>query len=225
MNFDDIISSVKDVLADAAKGIDEEAQRGIDAFEQDVEIANERGKEVVPTNSTSYLITDNNTGDEKYVKVFREDESGNIIKVVETFNDGTSFSYVKPENIDNFFGDLSKKGRNLSIYSAPIDITKPSEIPDEYHNDRASVFYDTAVDGDFDANKVFGNNNHPVRWFGTRKSKLFKPVADTPYQSFEDALRQARLMGNTFYNVPNYYPDDYISPITGGFRMPDGTLS
>lgn len=123
----------------------------------------------------SYLVTDNNTDKDKYIKVYFHEETGRPIGVREYQDDGSYISITSPQRVDDYFQRMKEASNNYTITSAPIDIFTPDEI-DESSHDKADVLYDTVAMGEFNPQEVFAINNTGVRRFGTRRSKAYNTV-------------------------------------------------
>lgn len=188
--FDDIAKNVTEsfnVLQDAAK-------QGAQAARQAAQATNEKIKQDGGTppqaEGRAYMVTNNDTGEDSYIKVYYDPIIKDKVKV-EEYIDGKVISHDTPKSIKSFFNDMQKQ-KDISVFSAPVDVYDPNEWPEEY-NDEATVFYDSTVDGKMPYANIFVNNNYGIRGLGNRKSKLYRQQTDQPnYQSFEDRYREAK---------------------------------
>ena len=188
--FDDIAKNVAESL-NVLKGV---AQQGDQAARQAVKATNEKIRQDGGTpreiESRSYMITNNDTGEDSYIKVYYDPIFNDKIRVEEYIGDKI-ISHDTPESIKGFFDDMQKQ-KDISVFSAPVDVYNPSEWPEEY-NDEATVFYDSTVDGKMPYANIVVGNNYGVRGLGNRKSKIYRQRTDQPnYQSFEDRYREAK---------------------------------
>lgn len=188
--FDDIAKNVTESL-NVLKGV---AQQGDQATRQAVKATNEKMRQEGGTpreiESRSYMITNNDTGEDSYIKVYYDPVFNDKVRV-EEYVDGKVISHETPESIKGFFNDMQKQ-KDISVFSAPVDVYDPSKWPEEY-NDEATVFYDSTVDGKMPYANIFVGNNYGIRGLGNRKSKLYRQQTDQPnYQSFEDRYREAK---------------------------------
>lgn len=143
----------------------------------------------------SYVVRDNDSGKERYLKV-QHDNDGNIL-AVKDYSSKTPTTYTSSRDIEGFFKkNFNMDATNYTVSSAPVDITDPSKIPDDYH-EKATVFFDSSVDGQFKPLDVFNGKNLGARWLGDRKAKRFSARTDTEAPSFERAYRESILTGNT----------------------------
>lgn len=188
--FEDIAKNVTESL-NVLKGV---AQQGDQAARQAVKATNEKIRQEGGTpreiESRSYMITNNDTGEDSYIKVYYDPVFNDKVRV-EEYIDGKVISHDTPDSIKGFFNDMQKQ-KDISVFSAPVDVYEPSEWPEEY-NDEATVFYDSTVDGKKPYANIFSRDNYGVRGLGNRKSKIYRQQVDQPnYQSFEDRYRDAK---------------------------------
>lgn len=155
--------------------------------------AEDRGRKGETT--LSYEIDDNNTGEGKYVKVDYDMETNAPIRVFD-FSSGSEPTVYEGEAMRQFFDGLKEASDNYTVYSAPIDITDLSKIPKDY-DERATVFYDTDAQGEFDPYSVFNFGNRGAVRFGKRGASRFKSRYDAPTNDFIEELRRAFLEGGT----------------------------
>lgn len=207
--LDDISNGVKaayDVLQGAAKAGEDAARKGVQATNE--QIVKDGG--TPPAQETrAYMINDNDTGKDSYIRVYFDPIFKDRTRV-EEYVDGKAISYDTPKSINDFFKNMQKQ-KNISVFSAPIDATAPYAWPDEY-NEKATVLYDTAVDGEIPYSNIFDYNNYGISWFGNRRSSRYKQRPDSPnVQSFEDAYREEKRLYDTIDNdisgdeIPRYY--------------------
>lgn len=143
----------------------------------------------------SYIVRDNDSGKERYLKV-QHDNDGNIL-AVRDYSKKNPTTYTLGRDIERFFkNNFDMDATNYTVSSAPVDITDPSKIPDDYH-EKATVFFDSSVDGQFRPLDVFNGKNYGIRQFGDRKAKRYAARTDTNVPSFEKAYREAMLYNNT----------------------------
>lgn len=158
----------------------------------------------------SYIVRDNDSGKERYLKV-QHDNDGNIL-AVKDYSKKTPTTYTLGEDIKRFFKEnFDMDATNYTVSSAPVDITDPSKIPDDYH-EKATVFFDSSVDGQFRPLDVFNGKNYGIRQFGDRKAKRYAARTDTNVPSFEKAYRNAMLYNNTV-NKSLYDQKNMASPL------------
>ena len=158
----------------------------------------------------SYIVRDNDSGKERYLKV-QHDNDGNIL-AVKDYSKKTPTTYTLGEDIKRFFKEnFDMDATNYTVSSAPVDITDPSKIPDDYH-EKATVFFDSSVDGQFRPLDVFSGKNYGVQQFGDRKAKRYAARTDTNVPSFEKAYRNAMLYNNTV-NKSLYDQKNMASPL------------
>lgn len=213
--FEDAANAVRDVLSKAATNVEdtvsEAVRSGNQAAQQKMGI--EKPSQRLPL-SLSYVISDNNTGKEDYVKVIYDLDTSSPIAITEFFDDGRKVINTSKDNIEKFFNKLNSKD-NYTVTSAPIDITKISEIPEEF-NEGSTVYYDTDAYGKMDARDIFNlRNGNFVNMFGNRKAKRFKPQVDIPYRTFSDELRSDLLKKRTGWNDTKVYRrpvDQFYNP-------------
>lgn len=210
---DDIAKNVAESM-NVLKGV---AQQGNQAVRQAVKTTNEKIRQDGGTpreiESRSYMITNNDTGEDSYIKVYYDPVFNDKVRVEEYIGDKI-ISHDTPKSIKGFFDDMQKQ-KDISVFSAPVDIYDPNEWPEEY-NDKATVFYDSTVDGKMPYADIFVGNNYGVRGLGNRKSKLYRQWADQPnYQSFEDRYREAKRQLATVNNSLRGFERPIFTPPRG----------
>ena len=148
----------------------------------------------------SYTVHDTDNDKERRIDV-GYDKQGKISGVRDFTGKNSANGYYGKEAISDFFkNNFDMDATNYTVSSAPIDIYDPKDVPDEYHN-KATVFFDSKLDGAFIPSKIFSMNNYGARWLGDRKSDAVKTRPDQEVQDFIQRLRDARIQRGPIDNT------------------------